>query len=40
MRRSRARRFRLCDLIFPIPDSDHLVTRPVRDRVSYDGFER
>jgi uncharacterized delta-60 repeat protein len=31
--------FRLWDFNFPVPDSDHVVTRLVRDRIFDDGFE-
>jgi uncharacterized delta-60 repeat protein len=31
--------FRLWDFNFPIPDSDHVVTRLVRDRILRDGFD-
>jgi len=30
--------FRLWDFNFPIPDSDHSVTRLVRDAIFADGF--
>lgn len=31
--------FRLWDFNFPVPDSDHVVTRLVRDRIFDDGFD-
>jgi len=31
--------FRMWDFVFPIPDSDHVVTRLVRDRILVDGFD-